>query len=291
MLDFRLYTFLTLSETLNYTKAANILCITQPAVSQHIKYLENKYKVKLFVHAGKSLSLTKQGKLLAASIKTMSADEKRLEELISQSKNTLDHLRFGATLTIGEFVLPDKLSAFLNKHPDTSLTMIVENTSNLLSMLNHGEISFAFVEGYFKKSDYEYRTFSKQRYVAMKHKDYTLAGIPCNLEDLLKETLILREIGSGTREVLERVMKEKNLSIPDFHKTIEIGNINAIKHLVKQGHGITFLYESAAYEELACGEFEIINLQDFNIIREFNFITLKNSIFQKEYDEFLNSIS
>lgn len=290
MLDFRLYTFLTLSETLNYTKAADILCITQPAVSQHIKYLENKYHVKLFVHTGKSLSLTKQGKLFANSIKTMTADEKRLEELLSKSKDTLEHLKFGATLTIGEFILPDRLSAFLSTHSDTSLTMIVENTSNLLHMLDHGEISCAFVEGYFKKTDYAYKTFCTQRYVALKHRDYTLKYKPHKLEDLLQETLIIRESGSGTREVLERVMKEKNLSIPDFHKTIEIGNINAIKQLVKQGHGITFLYESAAQEELQCGEFEIITLEDFNIIREFNFITLRNSIFQKDYDEFLNCI-
>lgn len=291
MLDFRLYTFLTLSETLNYTKAADILCITQPAVSQHIKFLENKYNVKLFLHTGKSLSLTKQGMLLAQSVKTMSADEKKLEAMLSTSNNTSEHIIFGATLTIGEFILPEKISTYITSHQNTSLTMIVKNTSSLLHMLDHGEISFAFVEGYFKKSEYAYQTFCKQRYVPMKHKNYILKKTPHYLEDLLQETLILRECGSGTREVLDRVMKEKNITTPDFHKTIEIGNLNAIKQLVRYGHGITFLYESAAREELASGEFEIIPLHDFQIEREFNFITLRDSIFQNEYQDFLTCIS
>ena len=76
MLDYRLYTFLTLSETLNYTKAAEILCITQPAVSQHIRYLETTYQIKLFDHHGKNLVLTKQGEYLASCLRTMNADEK-----------------------------------------------------------------------------------------------------------------------------------------------------------------------------------------------------------------------
>lgn len=290
MLDFRLYTFLTLSETLNYTKAAEQLCITQPAVSQHIKYLENEYHVKLFHHNGKHLSLTRQGKVLAQSVRTMAADEKILKEKLKAVNTELDHLTFGATLTIGEFMLPKKLNTLLTRHPETSLTMIVKNTSSLLQMLDHGEISFAFVEGYFKKNKYSYQMISKEHFVALKHKDYPLTKDVNTLEDLLDETLILRESGSGTREILERVLKEKNLSSHDFRKTIEIGNMNAIKYLVQQKQGIAFLYETAAQSELSQGEFEIIPLQDFDIYREFNFITLKNSQFLQEYKDFLNDL-
>lgn len=100
MLDFRLYTFLTLSETLNYTKAADILCITQPAVSQHIKYMEKEYDCKLFFYDGKQLNLTAQGKLLAEKVRTMVADEKMIRSLLKQNQKT-PALRFGATLTIG----------------------------------------------------------------------------------------------------------------------------------------------------------------------------------------------
>lgn len=290
MLDYRMYTFLTLSEVLNYTKAATLLCITQPAVSQHIKYLEQNLQVKLFQHNGKELQLTKQGYFLAESLKSMVADEKKLTTTLKQMDSDIQHLKFGATLTIGEFILPEKLNSFLSVHTNTSISMVVENTSVLLDMLQHGEINFAFIEGYFKKSEYAYTLLSKERFVALKGGNYNLKKEVSTIEDLLGETLIIREDGSGTREILTRILNEKNLTLSDFTRTIEIGNINAIKHLVNKNQGITFLYEAAAKEDIANKELEIIPLTNFAIEREFNFITLKNSIFQEEYNEFLRCI-
>lgn len=289
MLDFRLYTFLTLSETLNYTKAAELLCITQPAVSQHIKYLEKEYACKLFYYNGKQLTLTNQGLFLAEKVRSMVADEKKIRDLLKQ-----DHkpqcLRFGATLTIGEFILPDKLSQYLHKHSDTSISMIVENTATLLHMLDNGDIGFAFIEGYFPKHSYDYKLFSQERYVAVKGKEYTLHNEVHSLKDLLQETLIVRESGSGTREILERSMQEINQSINAFAKVIEIGNVQGIKTLVKQNHGITFLYEAAIREEIEKGELEVIDLYDFHILHEFNYITLKNTVFKNQYDAFFEEM-
>lgn len=290
MLDFRIYTFLTLSKTLNYTKAADILCITQPAVTQHIQYLEQSYQVKLFQHEGKHLSLTKQGTMLRNSIQTMAADEQHLRTTLVNSLNKIESIRFGATLTIGEFLMPEKLNRFLTKHPTHSLTMVVENTSTLLQMLKDGSIMFALVEGYFKKLEYTHHIISRERYVALKSRDYTLKKEVHTLADLLDERLILREEGSGTREILERILQENNMSVHDFAQTIEIGNMNTIKYLVEQTQGITFLYEAAVHKELVEGTLEIIPLDDFNIIREFNFIALKDSVFISEYETFLKSI-
>ena len=265
MLDFRLYTFLTLSETLNYTKAADILCITQPAVSQHIKYMEKEYDCKLFFYDGKQLNLTAQGKLLAEKVRTMVADEKMIRSLLKQNQKT-PALRFGATLTIGEFILPQRL------------------------MLNSGDIGFAFVEGYFPKQTYDWKLLSQERYVAVKGKHYTLQKEVRCLKDLVQETLIVREDGSGTREILERGMQEINLSIAAFQRVIEIGNVQAIKTLVRNNQGISFLYEAAAREEIEKGELEVIDLYDFHILHEFNDITLKDSVFKEQYDAFFASV-
>lgn len=289
MLDYRLYTFLTLSETLNYTKAAEILCITQPAVSQHIRYLETTYQIKLFDHHGKNLILTKQGEYLASCLRTMNADEKRVVENLRNIKD-ISRIKFGATLTIGEYFLPERIQKFLQTHPHTNLTMQVENTATLLQMLDHGEISFAFLEGYFPLHRYEHQTLSRQPYVALKGKDYQMKKPVHTLQDLFNETLIIREEGSGTREVLERVLKERNLTIQDFSNTIEIGNMNAIKHLVEKNSGITFLYKAAVEEQLKKGTMEVIPLKDFDIQRDFTFITLKKTIFMEEYKEFLSCI-
>lgn len=289
MLDYRLYTFLTLSKTLNYTKAADILCITQPAVSQHIRYLETTYQVKLFEHQGKNLTLTRQGEYLANCLHTMASDEKRIMETM-QNIHEVKHLKFGATLTIGEYILPEKIHTFLKTHPNTNMTMIVENTANLLEMLEAGDISFAIVEGYFPSHRYVHKSISTQPYVALKGPNYqTKQEIRC-LKDLLSERLIIREEGSGTREILERILKENNLTIKDFSNAIEIGNMNAIKYLVQENMGITFLYEAAVEDELKKGTMQRIPLNDFHIQREFTFITLKDTIFMDEYEEFLSSL-
>lgn len=290
MLDFRMYTFITLSETLNYTKAAQQLCITQPAVTQHIKHLENYYHVPLFTHAHKQLQLTPQGKILQKHIMRIAADEAKLNELLTMNTTQPHHFRFGATRTIGEFILPQKLPNYLSTHPETTLSMIVENTSTLLQMLKDGQIDFAFIEGYFKKSDFTYHLLFKEPFIAVKGKDYQLNKQVQRLEDLLNETLILREAGSGTREILERVLDEQNLQPHDFKKLIEIGNIHAIKQLVLQNQGITFLYEAAIKEELEKKTLEQIPLTDFQITREFNFICLKDSIFTETYEAFFNYI-
>lgn len=291
MLDFRMYTFITLSQTLNFTKAAKELCMSQPAVTQHIKYLEHYYGVKLFYNEHKQLHLTNSGKLLQTHIQTMAADEHKLKEMIASSDDTLEQIRFGATRTIGEFILPLKLSNFINQHPNTSITMIVENTSMLLAMLKEGSIDFAFIEGYFIKDDVTYQRLSKEQFVAVKSPTYSLPSNVHALEDLKNETLILRESGSGTREILERILGEQNMNPQDFKKYIEIGNIHAIKELVKQGHGISFLYVAAVREELTNKTLEIVSLDDFNITREFNFVTRKNSLFHNFYQAFFEHIS
>lgn len=289
MLDYRLYTFLTLSKTLNYTKAAEILCITQPAVSQHIRYLETSYQIKLFDHQGKNLSLTRQGEYLASCLQTLAADEKKIMENL-QNISEVKHLKFGATLTIGEYMLPKKIHRYLKQHPNTNMTMIVENTATLLEMLEAGDISFALVEGYFPSHRYIHKTISTQPYVALKGSDYPVQQDAHSLKDLLSHRLIIREEGSGTREILERILKENNLTVKDFENSIEIGNMNAIKYLVQENMGITFLYKAAVEEELKKGTMQMIPLDDFHIQREFTFITLKDTIFMNEYEEFLSSI-
>lgn len=290
MLDFRMYTFITLSKSLNYTQAAKKLCITQPAVTQHIKYLENYYDVKLFQHDHKQLTLTKQGKILQEHIQRIAADEEHLKEMIKANVDTVEHVRFGATRTIGEFILPEKLSHMLLAHPDISFTMVVENTQILLKMLQDGEIDFAFIEGYFNKNDVSYRLLSAERFIAVTAGGQPQRKQPTSFYDLCKKTLILREKGSGTREVLERSLNEKNISIHDFHRIIEIGDIHVIKDLVARGHGISFLYEAAVKKELEKGALQMIPLQDFHTIHECNFVSLKGSMFQDIYERFLDKL-
>lgn len=284
MLDFRIETFLTLCELLNYTKAAKKLCITQPAVTQHIKYLENKYHTKLFSYEVKRLNLTRQGILLKEAVISIKADEQKLSSILSQSEVVPPHISFGVTRTIGEYLMPEKLNLYLTNNTSDNLTMIVENTSTLISLLRDGSIDFAIVEGYFNKNDYTYKLISREKFIGVCGTEYPLKN--CSyLSDLISHPLLIREKGSGTREILERILKEHNLSTTDFSRNIEIGNISTIKYLLKNNHGISFLYETAVREDIRNGVLQKIPIKDFNVEWEFNFICLKGSIFYEDYLE------
>lgn len=284
MLDFRINTFLTVCEYMNFTKAAESLCITQPAVSQHIKFLEKSYNTKFFEYEGRKIKLTPSGELFYSTAVTMKHDEDFLKSKLMCQKNNKRSLKFGATLTIGQFILPERLNKFINSNKDIELSMVVKNTSSLLNMLNEGSIDFALVEGYFVKSEYDYEIYSEENFIcvcgsSINIKDNLL------LEDLLSENLIVREEGSGTRSILNKNLDEKNLSIHDFKNVIEIGNIDCIKYLIKNNNGITFIYEAAVKNELIRHELKKIDVKDLQTKHDFYFIWRKNSAFSKLYRE------
>ncbi len=167
MLDFRVYTFLEVCKYMNFTKAAEALHITQPAVSQHIRFIEDYYQTRLFSFQGKKPVLTEAGEYLLHAFSTLSHDQVYLKEQVLAMKNKHPSLIFGATLTIGEYVMPQFLIEHQTHHPDTALTMITANTHELLERISDGEIDFAIVEGYFDKTQYDYLTFSTEPYIAV----------------------------------------------------------------------------------------------------------------------------
>lgn len=276
MLDNRLTTFLTLCETRNYTKTAEKLNMTQPAVSQHIQFLENYYQVALISGKGKNFSLTEEGKALQQYIRELYANSERILPLLHNIKNGVKPLNFGATLTIGEYTVPPILHEIFKEDPELSISMFVENTNILQKMLWEGKIDFALLEGHFNQNDFEYKLISNENFVGVCSPENNLSCKTRNLKELLQQNLILREPGSGTRDILEQALYNENLSIEDFKSKIEIGNMNAIKELCHKDVGITFMYREAVRKELSQGYLKEIQIQDFNISHPFNFIYLKN---------------
>lgn len=285
MLDFRMDTLLMACKYMNFTKAAEKMNITQPGVSQHIRYLEENYGIKIFKYEGKKMKLTKEGEVLLNAVTTIKHDDVFLREKLNELKKEQRKLIFGTTLTIGEFVIPRRLASYLNECPDASVQMVVSNTYRLLKRIDSGEIDFAIIEGYFTKSEYDYLTYSKEKYIAICGYEYKLRGKGETIEDMLAERLIIREPGSGTREILERLLGEKNLAVNDFQNIVEVSNMNAIKSLVESNCGITFLYEVAAREEIEACRLKEIKLKEFNVTHDFTFVWRKGSIFAERYRE------
>ncbi|MDO5650263.1 MAG: LysR family transcriptional regulator [Gallicola sp.] len=285
MLDFRHETFLAICSSSSFTKAAEMLHITQPAVSQHIKYLEDHYGCKLLDTSNRKISLTPEGEVLKDFATTVYSDSQHLKESFTRIKKEAVHFSFGATLSIGEYVMPTILSRLLVDCPDISFHMTVANTKSLLEQLNHGDLDFLLIEGLFDKTHYETSLFRRENFIPVcsPSAEYAYRTIP--FESLRASRLILREEGSGTREIFEHILEDRNYSLKQFHQIIEIGNMSAIKEMVSNNLGITFLFEVAAQKEIKEGKLAKIDILDFAEEREFYFVTLKNSFFRDQYVE------
>lgn len=283
MLDFRVDTFLEVCRLMNYTRAAEQLNLTQPAVSQHIRWLEEQCGVKLFHYENKQLSLTAAGQMLRSAAITMKQDQMFLYRRMQEADSEDADLCFGVTPTVGMYLIPKPLAAYRRRHPSAKVSMQVENSELLCRWLDSGEIDFAILEGYFHKEDYDSMLYRTERYLAVCAQDYPFQNTPHQLADLLGETLLVREEGSGNREIIRRSLSRKNLDLRDFHSLFEVGDMNVLKQMLVQGCGIGFLYEAAVREDLQQGRLRAIELEDFAEDHDITFLWRKGSIFAPRY--------
>lgn len=270
MLDFRIYTFLAVCSEMSVTKAAKKLNMTQPNVSQHIHFLETYYGQELFQIKGKKIALTKEGEILKEAMTAMCREEKALKEKLSENRER--EFSFGITKSVNESYLKSNVVGFLKEHAEYHVRFEVGNTERLIRKMENLEMDFAIIEG-----DYDYTRFdavvlSKESFIPVMGKKYRLKCFDGKLGSLLKECLILREKGSGTREILESVLADRGINLKDFESVAEIGEISAIRELVESGCGITFLYEAAIRDELESGELVKIPLEDFELRHAFSMI-------------------
>lgn len=266
MLDYRIYTFLTLYEEMNYRRTAELLNMTQPGVTQHIQFLERHYGVKLFIYNGKTLSRTRSADVLKRHIKRILAEEKAIQDEMRGEKRL--YLRVGATKTIGEFVLAPVVQRFVQS-PEHSIELMVDNTENLLRMLENCELDFAVVEGVFDKTQYGYHLFQKERFLGVCGQDHPFAGRKIPMEALFQETLVVREKGSGTRRLLEQALGDRGFSLNSFQRVLSVSNFSVISDLVAHNAAITFAFRPVAQHNEALANFEI---EDVQIVGEFNFV-------------------
>ena len=284
MQDHKVETFLAVCRTMNYTRAAEALHITQPAVSQHIRALEEEYHARFFAYRGKQLSLTEAGELFLRTASAARHDDMHLRELLRTASGRRT-LQFGATLTIGEYIMPAALDRLLGAEPALRLRMIVANTDALLERLDAGELDFAVIEGFFPRQKYDAMVYDRQELVAVCAPDHPLAGQRRSLGSLLDQRLLVREPGSGTREMLERALHERGFALTDFPRLAEVGSLGAIKAMVLAGAGITFCFGSVVRAELRRGALGRIRVEDADLSHEFAFLWQKDSVFAPYYRE------
>lgn len=266
MLDYRVLTFLTLYDEMNYRRTAEKLNMTQPGVTHHIHYLENYYGVKLFEYDGRTLSKTKNAQRLKKYFDSVKAEETDIRESFTPTDTI--HMTVGATKTIGEFVIVPEIRAFLQA-PNHNLDLIIDNTENLLHMLEKSQIDFAVIEGVFDKSKYGYHLFKKEAFVGVCAKDHPFAGRTVTLEEVFREDIVVRESQSGTRMLLQNAITDRGFSLDSFHRCSSVNNFSVICDLVAINKAITFAYEPIAHcrDDLAT-----FMVEDMQIQGEFNFV-------------------
>lgn len=291
MLDAKVKTFLTVCETKNFTKAATLLNLSQPAVSVHIRALEEWYGTKLFAYEGKKLLLTADGERLQSAMSVMWNDLEDLRLQLDQTLNYREKISFGATVTIGEYIIAQPLARFIRKHREADVRMEIANTQTLCRKLKDGEIQFAFVEGAFDVADFDSLLFKTVPFVPICAGDHQFATPPRTLKDLLSETLILREKGSGTRNILEETLAAAGLRVEDFASTIEISSMHTITELVTADLGISFMFRAAAQNRLSYGAVRELVLKDFSVARDFRFIWQKGSVNAGKYEAYCEELS
>ncbi|WP_346936396.1 LysR family transcriptional regulator [Clostridium sp.] len=289
MIDIKLETFITVVDTKNFTRAASILNMTQPAISHHIKLLEEYYNVKLLEKKNKNMELTEAGKILYKYALEIDKISKLAKKHLSNESSIIKRYNVGATLTIGGYVLPPIIGNYKMNNNNIDIILQVENTENIIQKLFSGEIILGVIEGPFDKSKVIYEKFKDDELVFASSKNHEIAKKKkITIEEILSEKLILREKGSGTRQIFEDYMAQQGFEPKNITPYMEIGDITAILSLVESGLGATVVSKEALNSTLMSKKFKALSIKNMKMKREFNFIYLKSSNmdFIKNFIEF-----
>ena len=282
-MDAKLHTFLVLCQTMNYRLAADRLHLSQPAVTKQIQSLEQLLRTKLFYYDGHILHKSESCLLLE---RYAVSQQYQYEELLLaiEEKDRLA-LRVGATKTIGDYVLIDAIKEYL-KNPRHELSVVVDNTKHLLQMLDENQLDFAVIEGTFSKTKYDSYILRMEPFVGICSKDSPLCGREISIEELLKQTIIVREEGSGTRRIFEERLLAEGYEVNDVYRKVTISSFVSIKALVEAGIGISFLYDSVIKEEKGIGTFKV---KDITNPHAFHVVYTRNTNAKRYAEEFLRN--
>lgn len=284
MLDNKLITFLTVYKVKNYTKAARILNITQPAVSQHIKSLEEYYGVNFIKKVGRNITLTEEGIEFYKYAKELEQKEKSFNRKLKNKFSIEKKYNVGATLTIGGYVLPKVLGKYKEKYSNIDIILTVNNTKEILRKLLREEIELGIVEGPFDKNKFKYKKIKEDELVLAFSPEQDFAKRDyVEIDEIVNGKLILREEGSGTRKYFEKEIINEGYSPNDLNIYMEVGSIDAIKALVEANLGYTIISKEAIKRECDLGVIKTLPIKNKKLepvcfYREFNFVYIENSI-------------
>ncbi|HZU10117.1 MAG TPA: LysR family transcriptional regulator [Pseudacidobacterium sp.] len=269
MENFRLKVFRTVATQASFRKAAELLHLSQPAVSQHIQSLEEELGLRLFDRSGVRISLTPAGKLLLryAERAARVLDEAKTALLKLQGEVS-GNLQLGASTTIAQYILPRILGAFLKDNPRVKLSVLSGNTEEIVALLLKGAIMLGMIEGPPLSKEVHTEKFLDDRMVLIAPRSHEWSGMSSvSLASLREVPLLLREQGSGSRRVVEQAIRKAGLSLNQLHIAMELDSTEAILSGVEAGLGLGFVSEWAIAKALRLGAVSLVRVEGLEIRR------------------------
>lgn len=269
MIDQRIDTLISVCETKNFTKSADELGLTQPAVSQQIKAIESELGIKIFVRQNKNLQITPEGAIVLKYAKRIRSLYSAIKPAIEDEKRNIKSLTVGVTPTAENNIISEVLAKYASEKGNLHIKIIYDTIKNLYDKLKTYEIDLAILEGKINDSNFNSILLDTDYLVLAISNDNPLAKKTIiSLDELKNENLILRLPGSGTRNLFEANLKSKNESLSSFNITLEIDNVATIKDLVAQNFGISILAKSLCEQDAKKGKIKILPVENLSMIRD-----------------------
>lgn len=265
--------FAAAAEHGSVSRAADAMHVTQSAVSKSVAALESDLGVALLERAPRGVRLTEAGAVLHAHSRVILAAERAAEEEIASLRGLSGgSLHVGASTTIATYLLPPILNAFQRQHPAIRLRVTSANTHDVATDLVDGVVDVALVEGPVHDPRIEVHAWREDELVVVAAVHHPLAAdAPVSLDALAGELFVLREVGSGTREVAEQALREHGVVLT---RTLEVGSTAAIKQTVAAGLGLAIVSLAAAADQLALGRLRVVRVPEMRILRALTRLTM-----------------
>ena len=274
--DFRLKVFITAARTLSFTRTAEQMFISQPAVSKHVGELESRYKVQLFVRRGSRLELTAAGETLLTCAERLAGDYPRMEYEMGLCASAVEgELRLGASTTIAQYLLPRVLARFTARFPDVRVSLISGNSQQIEQALARHDIDLGLVESASHHQGLHYMKFVPDELVLVA--DAAGAYGRCEevtLDELRRMPLVLREQGSGTLEVIARYLADRGIRLSALRVVMQLGSTESIKSFILNSDTVAIVSVMSVFEELRSGKMRVIEIEGCTIERDFSFVRL-----------------
>jgi len=264
--NFRLKVFRTVGEHLSFRKAAELLFLTQPAVTLQIKALEEDLGMRLFDRSGGHVTLTEQGAILLRYAQKIAVIVSEAEQkLLAREGQLSGILALGVSTTIAQYILPRLLAVFLAEHSQLQLSLHSGNTDAIVQLLLDDKVSIGLIEGPARQREVRTEPFMQDKLVLIAGPELEFGHL--SHDQLLASTLLLREYGSGSRHVVETALEKAGFKLKSFKSVIELDSTEAIKSAVEAGLGVGFVSCWSIYKEIELRTLKVVEVEGLCVTR------------------------